>query len=179
MFALTGLGNLELQRGNVAGARGFFTEVIELADKTPDGWRANLTAVFNMAVLEVFAEEYEQAGPWLVKSLELAEALGNREMLGYGVGLAASLAAAMHDFRESAQLLGASASLMEAVGASVEPIEAVLLGRAETSARKALGEQAFDEMHDAGTAVDPRRARLMALRIIERQPAAGRSTTQS
>jgi non-specific serine/threonine protein kinase len=168
VVALTSLGLFELRTGRVDEARDAFLESLDLAREAAEKSEAVATGVFNVGLVEVVAQRPVEAARWLAEAIELYSELGDTEGVAYCLAATASVAVARSEHARAATLLGASGSLLEVVGASLEPVEDELRGEAETAVRAVLTESEFEGRYKEGAALAAEAAAELGLGELRR-----------
>jgi predicted ATPase len=162
----TALNNLGLDYtglGDYESARNCLEQSLDISRRSGDHWGA-ATALSNLSLVA-----RRRGDPVLAASLA-ADSLGMRRDLGdkYGTAFSfAGLAAAASSTGESeraAALLGATRSLLDSLGAFLEPLYAREYEQCFSATRAALGETAFGNAFDMGRHLSLEAAIVYALR---------------
>lgn len=148
-LALNNRGDHALTVGDHVNARPLFEESLALLRARDD--TANVArSLFNLACVALVDRRAGDARELLEESLALSRRAGDREDLAWGVLGLAALAATTGDGERAALLLGASSSLLDAMGAAFKPFERQLHERTEGRAKDLLGEPAFSRARERG-----------------------------
>jgi predicted ATPase/DNA-binding SARP family transcriptional activator len=130
------LGTIADMQGDFQTAVEYGTEALALQEETGDTTSLTIT-LYNLARPLLQLGERGRARECLRRSLELAHAFGYRELVAYGLGAAAEIAAGDGDVVRSLELVAASEATFAEVGAAMQPEEAeraaALLARLERS----------------------------------------------
>jgi predicted ATPase/transcriptional regulator with XRE-family HTH domain len=150
------LGTLLLLQSDPTGAVLEIKRGLELARGRGDRL-STYVALYNLSQAAIAVGDYMRAREHLEEGIELSGQTQDRANLAYFLETLAAVEAADGEARRVAGLLGAATSLREKVGADVYayylPDES-LRTAAEDGARRALGDDAYDEAMQAGRALE-------------------------
>jgi tetratricopeptide (TPR) repeat protein len=152
--ALLGLGEVARSMGEPSRARPLYAEALAVFEALGD--TSALAAVrVNLGLVSIDVDALDEAQGHLALAVRAGEALGNRTFLaGALLGLAA-LRRAEARAEAAARLLGESRALLEASGASLEPIDREVFEREEAALRIILGAGYEKEWRRGQQAPDP------------------------
>jgi non-specific serine/threonine protein kinase len=166
--ALT-LGHLAVAaygRGNTAHAAAIGEEALQLARSLEDSWAAGLARWF-LGLTACERGAYAEAARHFTEMLVVDLTEGNREGIADGFACFAVLAVHIGQMEPAARLLGAAAALRDMIGAVVALPERATYERATTTARAALGEDAFAVAWAAGQALPLEEARMLTRDVAD------------
>ncbi len=133
------LGNVALDQGNYAEARSWLEEAVTLQREVGDK-REIANALNNLGNVARAQGDYTTAHSLYHESLALHRELGDKWDIAYLLEDIGWLAALQHQPQRALRLVGAAATLREAIHAPLSPADQVKLERALEPARRALGE---------------------------------------
>lgn len=153
LTALNCRGVLELGRGGYAVAGGLFERCLELAKSAGRRRDSVATAEFNVGFASLLAGDEHKAVEHLEESLRIYRELRHFDGIGYCFVAQGALAAREHELIEAARTLGAAETLLDTVGAALEPPEQALYTRTLEEIRAGLPPDAFARAWSEGTAL--------------------------
>src|SRR5688572_21444071 len=121
--------------------------------------------LMNQGYAALRAGAWRDAETWLNEGLRIAHRIDDRVAQCYLVGALGCCAAARHDPRLAAELLGAMENLRAEIGATVHPSMASALTHATRSATAALGAAPFGSAYQAGRRLSRDAAVRLALHV--------------
>jgi predicted ATPase/Tfp pilus assembly protein PilF/transcriptional regulator with XRE-family HTH domain len=150
-LALNNLGNLAYDEGDYGQARTLLEESLTLQREIANKPGVAL-ALNNLGGVAHRQGDDHAAVRFYTESLVILREVGDKRVAECLVGLAAVVA--LHQQRaRAAQLLGATESLLEAIGASLETSDRALYAHSAATARAALGDRQFEAAWAAGRAM--------------------------
>ena len=151
-IALNNLGIALEGQGDVSGARHCYEASIrtayELGEKNLVAYALN-----GLAHVLYLQDELTEANRRYRESLRIAQEIGEKRCIAYCIEGFAKIAFRVGNPSQAAQLLGAAASLRQAIGAPLNPAEQVELDQDVNVTRNQLGEKMFDSAYAAGGAM--------------------------
>ena len=149
---LLGLGQAAGTRGNHDRAVGAAEEALALMRQQGSRWGvANVLAHYAHALAALGVTE--RAALLYLESLDLFTELGDNGGTAFTLGRVARLAAVRHNAEAAARLLGATAGVLHALGASIDPMDLQANERTVADLRANLGEVGFSTAWAAGQAL--------------------------
>ncbi len=147
--ALTALGNFTQEMGDLEGATGLFQQALAIAQESGDS-RSQVLCLGNLAQIAQLAGDLDQGASLYKESLRLAHRLGAQEDILFCLVGMGSLAVARKQFQLGARFLGAAATLVEVLGAPLQPAELDQFDQDVAVVRGGLSEDAFTKAWTAG-----------------------------
>jgi tetratricopeptide (TPR) repeat protein len=156
---IANLASVASDEGDYDAAVAGFEDALAAARAVGDAEGA-AHALFNLGTVERVRRGPAAATGPLLESLRLSRELGYHENVGYVLGALADVDA---DARRAARLLGAAQSVLEKIGAGVQPAVAVRHELSRERLREALGEEQLEAALAEGRALDADAAAALAL----------------
>ena len=141
--ALHVLGVAAQMRGDLAVARDFMTQRLELAREDAN-FKSVASEAGNLSVVDRQLGNLESASRLATEALEIADRRGDEWMLPYALSSLAAIAVDTREFARAATLLGAASAMMERQGTAWPPDEAPHFERSRVRALEAVGQSAFE-----------------------------------
>jgi predicted ATPase/DNA-binding SARP family transcriptional activator/Tfp pilus assembly protein PilF len=140
-LAINNLGDLELTRGRYERARPLFEESLALLRARGD--TSNVArSLFNLGATEWKVGAPDEAAGHFREALANAQEAGDQEDLAWILQGIAALAAGRGQAERASLLLGASESLLDAMGAEYKPFERQLRDETDAAIRALIGDGA-------------------------------------
>jgi Tetratricopeptide repeat len=127
-------------------------EALALAEQVGDR-RLACVALTNLGLVALARKDYQEARSCSARSLELAQAVGERRSIAENLEELAGVDAATGLMEGAAVLFGASQAVREAIGAPILRPDLARIPKAVAEVRLALGEDAFTEAERRGRAM--------------------------
>jgi predicted ATPase/class 3 adenylate cyclase/DNA-binding CsgD family transcriptional regulator len=186
-YCLLALGDQATIVGEYDAAKDFLEESLSLFQAIGDK-RGIAIPLNNLGNIALSQEQYESARAYYQESLRISQDIGNKQHIAHTLsGLAGVVAVIRQEvvatpqptlavlpanfYERAAQLLGAIATLLQEIGGVLEPMERRLYDQTVTTARLALGEEAFTSAWKAGQAMMLEQAIALALVTAQVTPA--------
>ena len=138
--ALNSRAVVDLSFARYQSARELFERCVELARAVARRPHSVATAIFNVGLACVLADELEEAERRLGESLLLSRELGDPDGIAYCFAAEAELRARRGEWPEAARLLAAARHLLDEIGAELESVELRVYDGTLDAVRAALGE---------------------------------------
>ncbi len=152
-LARTHLGVVAYGRGDLRQARAHLEDAFEWQQARGFRWSMALTQIY-LAQIALAVGEPPVARDWIDAALVLTVELGTpHSIAGDVVATVAALAVAIDQPERATLLLASSAAWNELAGRTSNLPERTLYAKAESAARSALGEAAFEAAWEAGRAL--------------------------
>ncbi len=119
-------------------------------------------ALGNLGLVAAQRQNYLAAAQFWLRSLEVAETVGERRSLAEILEELAAVESAAGNAQRAATLFGASQGIREDIGAPVLGPDHARLGDAIAAAAAALGDEAFSAAHQAGLQMSVEQAVALA-----------------
>jgi predicted ATPase/DNA-binding SARP family transcriptional activator/DNA-binding CsgD family transcriptional regulator len=148
-LTLGNLGVLARYHGDYARAEALLEESLDLRRRAGDRW-GSAAMLANLGSVAIDRRHYGRALSLFAESLTLCRELGDQRVAAYCLEGFAAIAVALGNPRRGVRLAAAAAALREATGAFLPPNERATIDGAMTTARAALGEDAFAAAWTAG-----------------------------
>jgi tetratricopeptide (TPR) repeat protein len=176
-IAVNNLGIVAAQQGNLARAEALLEESLAL-DRERGDKNGIAYSLINIGGLLVARGDTVRAVRFLQDGLTAGLEIGLKDFLvAEGLaGLGAAVGATGRP-EQAARLFGAADALVEAIGTMLDPILPAAHERAVTSARDALGKEAFVTAHAAGAALSLEEAIAEALALAVAAECAGEAAS--
>jgi tetratricopeptide (TPR) repeat protein len=150
-LAINNLGDRALTLGDYDAAKPLFEESLELLQANGD--TANIArALFNLGAVALRRGEIAEARSRLRESIIVAREIDDKEDIAWCLEGVAAVAALDGDGEASAQLLGASGTLLEQIGADFKPFERQLHDETSSAAARLCGAPRYVAAVTAGAA---------------------------
>lgn len=160
--ALMWFGELLLQQGRLAEARGALQRSLELASRREASWHAAIAVLF-LSIASLMEGRHADARRQAAECLEIFRQQGNRNGLCGALDVFAALAQAARDPERALRLSGAAAAIRSEIRTPLAPRWAeVLRSLVVEPARQALGDRA-DAIWSEGAAMGEEEAVAYAL----------------
>ena len=157
------LGSADLTRGDYDRATPLLQEGLSLAKELHDTWSMSLALIYLGRVALHGNGDVDEATSLFSEALALAKERGDKRVAAECLqGLAAALGVDA-DPALGARLFGASEAILEALGATPSAAEAATSEQFVPLVREALGDERFEQEHDAGAALPADEAIAVAL----------------
>ena len=157
---LSGLGQLARARGDAAGAVRHFSDALAIyrqIDARPEMARC----LGGIGLVALSTADLANARVSLSESLRLNLATGQRLGIARALTALATVAVRVGDYGRGLQVAAAARALFESIG--VQPSSVSPLGSVFDQGRKHLGQAAAEAAIEAGRAMTPRRAAVLAM----------------
>jgi non-specific serine/threonine protein kinase len=161
-IAITTLGDVALIQGDLGAATRHFQEALAIAREIGDSTSQAL-CLFNLAQVARREGHPKRAEDYHLEALALAERFGGQEDILYNLAGLAGLAADQNEFERAAQLLGATATLRDATGITLQPMEQSQFDQDMAKVKSALPNGTFARAWSDGAARSPNDVVAMAL----------------
>jgi predicted ATPase/DNA-binding SARP family transcriptional activator len=162
--AINNLADLALNEGEYDEAARLARESVERARALGNREGATL-ALLNLAQSCLYLQRLEEAAVALEEALLLANELGYREAIAYALEGFASIAADREDPARGARILGAGESVLEAIGASLDPAGRERHALTVRALRDRLDDASLAEHVSSGRALGVEEATAEALAV--------------
>jgi hypothetical protein len=164
---LGNLGYVELSLGDLDAARAHLAESLDTARALSNHYGV-VYETLNLGLAEYLSGSLASAEDLFTESLNLATRVGTRAGIGYALIGLAMTGLAMADggpegMSRSAQLHGAAAAALTALGETIEPLEGGLRDRDCERLRSAMGAEAFEAEYVTGRALTSKEVLILAL----------------
>ena len=151
-LVLNNLAGVALVQGHDDAAGALFEEGLALLREAGDKWAVAM-ALSGLGRVAFRQGDHRRATARYAESLALRwDVAGKRGIAGCLIGLA-EVAGALGEHERAARLVGAAASLLDAIGTPVWPVDRAQFDHAVAAARAGLGEDAFAAAWAAGRAL--------------------------
>ncbi len=148
-IVLQNLGHVASERGDYDEAIRATQEALELGQET--GYKPNEAITrYNLGSFLFKAGQADEAIFWLQECLALTVELDYKEVSAYALATVVQIRLLEADAPGAAQLSGVADGLLAAAGVSLQTHEQEAFDRAKSSARKALGDGAYEAAHEHG-----------------------------
>ncbi|HVG98400.1 MAG TPA: tetratricopeptide repeat protein, partial [Chloroflexota bacterium] len=152
--ALNNLGELVRRDGDDAAAARYYEESLVLAREQGHQWRvAALT--HNLGQIDLRAGDAPAAAQRFAESLGIFRSLGDQRVIAHCLAGLAAVAAVAGQPHRAARLWGAAETMLEGLGAHLDPADRVVGEQAAARARDDLGPALFDDFAAEGRAMSP------------------------
>ena len=148
------LGESARLRGDCETAATQYERALPLVRATGDRWLLG-APLYDLAMVALERGALVRASELFMQSTELARENGDSRRLAMCLEGLAAFAVRSRSGQPAALLIGAAASLRQATGAVVDPVDREALARTIAMTRDALGERAFDQAVAAGSQMTP------------------------
>jgi tetratricopeptide (TPR) repeat protein len=159
--ALTNLGSVVYNRGDLDTAAELHAEALALAEQVGDRRLASV-ALTNLGLVALARKDYLVARGHLRRSVDLAEAVGERRGVAESLEELAGVEAAAGEMDRAAVLFGASQALRAAIGAPVPALDLARINEGLAAVRLALGDQQFEAARARGLVLSAAEAIALA-----------------
>jgi tetratricopeptide (TPR) repeat protein len=149
-WALSNLGSVAFEQGDLDGAEARFTETLALDRAHGNAWGAAV-AGDGLAAVALERCDYARAGELIRDTLVSAERLADQEIIAFSLEKAGVLAAAEGNVERAGRLAGAADGLRESAGFERSRFDREWLERHLSAA---AGEE-FEASRAAGRALEP------------------------
>jgi predicted ATPase/DNA-binding SARP family transcriptional activator len=147
--SVSNLAAVATQEGEYERARELFEESLSISRDVGREDAAAL-ALANLGYLHLLSGRPHEAVEALSEGLEISGRLGFRATTISCLVVRAAAATALDDLDEAARLLGAASAISEASGDPLEPFDRPLLQETRETARKQLGDSAYQTAFELG-----------------------------
>jgi non-specific serine/threonine protein kinase len=157
--------------GHVASERGDYDEAIRVTEEAlaleqEAGFKPNEAITrYNLGSFLFKAGQPDEAISWLKQCLELTIELDYKEVSAYALATVVQIRLLEADAQGAAQLAGVADGLLAAAGVSLQTHEQEAFEQAKSSARAALGDEAYEAAHERGRAA-PLQDALVEARLL-------------
>ena len=142
-IALNILGELSRIAGNYEGAEDYYQQCLELSRQAGDKRRIAVTLA-NLASIAVHHGEYRQAELLERESLEIEVELGTKYYIGLSFTCLSGIVAMQGRPEQAAILLGASESVLQTMGAKLQPADQIEVDHYLVAIQEQLDESSFE-----------------------------------
>lgn len=167
--SLNNLGLVVCHQGDYAEARALCEESLRIGRELANP-RSVAYSLYYLALITYREGGYDVARVQFEESLAMRRELGDKSGIGHCLAGLAGLAAAQAQPERAGRLLGASAALLETIGALLSPGDRAIYETSLTSARAALGEERFEAAVAVGRAMTLEQAMAYALSSLTSSP---------
>ncbi len=142
-IALNVLGELSRIAGDYEAAEGYYLQCLELSRQADDKRRIAVTLA-NLSSIAMHQSEYQQAEMLERESLKMAVELGTKYYIGLSLACLSGPVAMQGRPEQGAILLGASESVLETMGAKLQPADQIEVDRYLVAIREQLDGRSFE-----------------------------------
>jgi ATP/maltotriose-dependent transcriptional regulator MalT len=142
-ISLNVLGELSRIAGNYEGAEDYYQQCLELSHQAGDKRRIAVTLA-NLASIAMHHGEYQQAEMLEREALEMEVELGTKYYIGLSFACLSGIVAMQGRSEQAAILLGASESVLQTMGAKLQPADQIEVDRYLVAIQEQLDERSFE-----------------------------------
>jgi tetratricopeptide (TPR) repeat protein len=150
--AMSGLGSLEADEGNLAGARALKERALEMFQDAGDLWVRGILG-WSLGKVCVAQQDYAVARMLLAEALSTIRELGNKWTVPYVLEGLADIGAAQGQVARAVRLYGAASAQREAHGLGFSPAERAEYDVVIARLREQVGDEGFEAEWAAGRAL--------------------------
>ena len=164
------LGNIALVNGDAVRALDLFEQAIGGLRRVGELW--GLGILLSLAAgLRIVREDFDDARAYASEAMSIYRDLEDPRGLAWSLDVFAGLKAAAGRPEDAARLWGASDNLLRRVGGTLAPTIGWIRDRYFDKTRSALGQRAFERVHQEGQGLTLESAVAVATRQVEAVPA--------
>ena len=142
-IALNGLGELSRLSGDYEAAENYYQECLELSRQAGDKRRISVTLA-NLASIAMHHGEYQQAEMLEREAIAMKVELGTKYYIGLSFACLSGIVAMQGRPEQAAILLGASESVLQTMGAKIQPADQVEVDQYLIAIREQLDKKSFE-----------------------------------
>jgi len=142
-IALNILGELSRIAGNYKGAEDYYQQCLELSLQAGDKKRVAVTLA-NLASIAVYHGEFQQAERLEREALEMEVELGTKYYVGLSFACLSGIVAMQGHPEQAAILLGASESVLQTMGAKLQPADQIEVDKYLICIQEQLDSKSFE-----------------------------------
>jgi len=148
-IALNVLGELSRIAGDYQAAEGYYQQCLELSRQADDKRRIAVTLA-NLASIAMHHGEFQQAELLERESIQMEVELGTKYYIGLSFACLAGIIAMRGHPEQGAILLGASESVLEKMGAKLQPADKIEVDEYLVAIREQLDKKLFESSMATG-----------------------------
>ncbi|MGB8165971.1 MAG: hypothetical protein WCF18_00665, partial [Chthoniobacteraceae bacterium] len=160
--ALSGLGSLAADDGDLETARRWKLECLVICRRAGDKWLVGIIS-WSLAKVAIAQKDHSAAREFLGTSITYARELGNKWSIPYALESFADIAAAEGDAARATRLYGAASVLRDGLGLGLSVVEKGIYEQMLRELREQLPGDAFDAEWKLGSAMRSDEALQLAL----------------
>ena len=160
--ALSGLGSIAADDGDLDTARRWKLECLEVCRRNGDKWLVGIIS-WSLAKVAITQRDHATAREFLGTSITLSRELGNKWSIPYALESFADIAANEGDAVRATRLYGAASVLRDGLGLGLSVVEKVIYEQMLQRLHESLPGAAFDEEWKAGCALRSDEAMRLAI----------------
>jgi predicted ATPase/class 3 adenylate cyclase len=160
--AMSGLGSIAADEGDLADARRRKVESLAIFRRVGDKWLVGVLS-WSLAKVAIAQNDHTAASQFLKESITLSRELGNKWSIPYALEAFGDIAAKEGNAARAVRLYGAASVLREGLGLGLSPVEKVTYEKTLADLRAGLSPEAFDVEWKAGRGLHSDEALQLAI----------------